>query len=113
MADLFNTAFRGRPAYRAACDALTGLGYERANIREDFEIPISQNQQRWSIDAVAFSDQSAQAKNASVTIFDLSTSGLRENEAVGRLRRTTAPFHLIFNELRGHFVLWATGIRDE
>ena len=112
MADLFNTAFRGRPAYRSACDALTGLGYERSNIRHNFEIPINQSEQRWSIDGVAFCEHSAQAKNASVTIFDLSTSGLRESEAVDRLRRTTAPFHLVFNELRGHFVLWATGFRS-
>src|ERR1017187_7268723 len=112
MADLFNTSFRRRPAYRAACDALTAFGYERINIREDFEIPISDTEQRWSIDGVAFNDRSAQAKHASVTIYNLS-SGLRENEAVDRLRRTTAPFHLIFSEPRGHFVLWATGIRDQ
>ena len=109
MVDLFNT-FRGRPAYRAACDALEGLGYERANIRGNLEIPISHNEQRWAIDGVAFSDRLAQAQHASVTIFNLATSGLKESEAIDRLRRTTAPFHLIFNEPRGHFVFWATGL---
>jgi len=111
MVDLFNT-FRGQQAYRAACDALEGLGYERANIREDFEIPISRSEQRWPIDGVAFSDRLAQAQHASVTIFNLATSGLRESEAIDRLRRTTAPFHLIFNELRGRFVFWATGFNS-
>ncbi len=112
MQDLF-ARFRERPAYRAACDALVGLGYERSGIRDNFEIPISRNEQRWPIDAVAFCDHPAQAKNASVTIFDLSASGLKESEAVSRLRRTTAPFHLIFNEMAGRFVLWATGYRSE
>jgi hypothetical protein len=55
-ADLFNS-FRGRPACRDACDALKGLGYERANFPGYFEIPISRNEQRWPIDGVAFSGQ--------------------------------------------------------
>jgi hypothetical protein len=62
-----------------------------SHIRDNFEIPINQSEQRWSIDGVAFCEHSAQAKNASVTIFNLSTSGLRETEAVGRLRRTAWP----------------------
>jgi hypothetical protein len=108
MVNLFNTFYK-RPEYRAACDALQGLGYDRTNIRANFEIPISPNEQRWSIDGVAFSDRIAQTQHANVTIFDLATSQLKEEEAVDRLRRTTAPFHLIFNEGRRHFVLWATG----
>jgi hypothetical protein len=111
MANLFSTFYR-RPEYRAACDALEGLGYERPNIWPNFEIPVSPTEQRWSIDGVAFSDRIAQTQHASVTILDLEASQLNEDEAVDRLRRTTAPFHLIFNEGRGRFMLWATGSRS-
>ena len=84
------------------------MGYERANIREDREI-ATRTDPRWRVDGVAFFDRLAQAEHASVTILDPSASGVADEETANRLRLTTAPFHLIFNQPRGRFVLWAMG----
>jgi hypothetical protein len=100
--------FSSKPEYRAARDALVTLGYERANIREDREI-ATRADPRWRVDGVAFFDRLAQAEHASVTIFDLSASGVTQEEAESRLRLTTAPFHLVFNQQRCRFILWAMG----
>jgi hypothetical protein len=100
--------FSSRPEYRAARDALVTLGYEGANIRQDREIATPTNP-RWAVDGVAFFDRLAQVEHASVTIFDLSASGVTQDEAANGLRLTTAPFHLLFNQQRRRFVLWAMG----
>jgi hypothetical protein len=100
--------FSSRPEYRAARDALVTLGYEEANIRPDREIATPGNP-RWAVDGMAFFDSIAQVEHASVTIFDLSASGVTQDEAANSLRRTTAPFHLVFNQQRSRFDLWAMG----
>lgn len=91
---------------------MVGLGYDRRSIRPNHEIPVSRSEPRWTVDGVAFCNRLAQAQNAGVTIFDLSMLALTEDDAANRLRLTTAPFHLVFNESRGGFFVWATGPKD-
>lgn len=99
MLDLFR--FNKQPAFRAASDSLEALGYARRNIKQNFEIAVSEKDPRWPVDAVAFSDSIAHIENACVTVLDVDAAGLDRSSAIDRLRRTTAPFHLLHRSRTG------------
>ena len=98
--------FHSQRPFLAASETLSELGYSRSYVRRDFEIAVSVEEPRWAVDAVAFSDSVAHIENACVTVLNLTSTGLDRASVADRLRRTTAPFHLVYNEGRG-FDIWA------
>jgi N-6 DNA Methylase len=98
-----STSLLRAPAFAAATDSLAWLGYGRDRIRKDHEIAVSASAQRWPVNIVAFSDSVCQIENACITVLDFRAANIGKEEAFNRLRHTTAPFHILYDERHNGF----------